>query len=228
MSSHNFLEACKTSEQLENYLPLRICHFLEIVLNLLSIVLLIKHLPWKRLRDRRLPAIHINFTILFANGFVLYFVHAFFILVTAIVKELRHFVNPRYNTTKEFSSYYCFWKLYKGKIQDYSLLKSYQIAENGSITRILLTLSFIHSIAFTSYLILTCIGRNVLESSASLVYISVIEFVHLILTIYILTTLCMATYLKGCAQLQTIVKIPTSKEQADVYFMQFARQISTD
>lgn len=63
VTSHNWTETCDAGGPLESNVALRFCHFCEIILNLGSLFLIFTHVPWKRIKERKLPPIHINFTV---------------------------------------------------------------------------------------------------------------------------------------------------------------------
>ncbi|KAI1705478.1 serpentine type 7TM GPCR receptor class ab chemoreceptor domain-containing protein [Ditylenchus destructor] len=288
VTSHNWTETCDAGGPLESNVTLRFCHFCEIILNLGSLFLIFTHVPWKRIKERKLPPIHINFTILLANGLLLYFIHTISVVASGTISEISHLLysecaytiitwkcltvrTPSFVGVVGFSFLHLFlfaerclatvylkqyathsakfgilitlviwpviilWNIYivydddpiaykpyclqtspmnaakmsqmlmillivdivttvgdislrivnriqrKRKNVDYSLPKSYQIAENASATKVIVTLSLVHSLTFTSYLVLTNVVRICLAKADLGTYISAIEGVHLLI-----------------------------------------------
>uniref|UniRef100_A0A915CZ66 Uncharacterized protein n=1 Tax=Ditylenchus dipsaci TaxID=166011 RepID=A0A915CZ66_9BILA len=68
----------------------------------------------------------------------------------------------------------------KRRVLDYNLLKSYQIAENEAATKIILILSLVHSVTFTSYLLSTLAARYLIATAGSPTYVFAIETIHLV------------------------------------------------
>ncbi|KAI1713301.1 serpentine type 7TM GPCR receptor class ab chemoreceptor domain-containing protein [Ditylenchus destructor] len=238
--SHNWTETCDAGGPLESNVALRFCHFGEIILNLGSLFLIFTHVPWKRLKERKLPPIHVNFTwpvIILWNIYIVYdddpIAYKPYCLQTSPMNAAKMsqmlmilLIVDIVTTVGDVSLRIVNRIQRKRKNVDYSLPKSYQIAENASATKVIVTLSLVHSLTFTSYLILTNVVRICLAKADLGTYISAIEGVHLIISFYILATLCMASHLKRSLRQQTTVKITALREQGDVYFAQFSQQLS--
>ncbi|KAI1716175.1 serpentine type 7TM GPCR receptor class ab chemoreceptor domain-containing protein [Ditylenchus destructor] len=114
----------------------------------------------------------------------------------------------------------------KRKNVDYSLRKSYQISENETTTRVILTLSLVHSLTFTSYLLATVIARASFGGAGTALYTTIIEYVHLMITLYLVSTLCIAFYLKRSIRRHKVVQVTSARDQTDVYFAQLNQQLS--
>uniref|UniRef100_A0A915EEM5 Gustatory receptor n=1 Tax=Ditylenchus dipsaci TaxID=166011 RepID=A0A915EEM5_9BILA len=112
------------------------------------------------------------------------------------------------------------------RVFDYNLLKSYQIVENRAATKLMLKLSLVHSISFTSYLLATLTARYMFKNATLEVYVTSIEIVQLLICLNILSTLAIASHLKKSIKIRTDISITSISDQADAYFNQFACQLS--
>uniref|UniRef100_A0A915CY73 Uncharacterized protein n=1 Tax=Ditylenchus dipsaci TaxID=166011 RepID=A0A915CY73_9BILA len=222
-------------------------------ISVVSVALVIKHLLWSKFKKQNLPQIHPNFTILLSNGLLLYFFHALFMLLVGASMQIKHYAHPEcpfamitweclifrvpvFSVIAGFTLLHflfflerCLATIYlkhyashsakfgiiacfiirDRRVFDYNLLKSYQIAENEAATN-------------------TLAARYLFATAKLAVYVSAIETIHLLICLNILSTLASASYLMGSIRLNTSVKITSAREQADVYFNQFACQLSAE
>ncbi|KAI1724592.1 hypothetical protein Ddc_05835 [Ditylenchus destructor] len=183
-------------------LLLRLCHYIEVIMSSCSLCLLFWHVPWNHIKGKKRFSTHVNFAILLCSGFIFYFLHIFFILVTGAFIEIASFIEPECVFTM------ITWQCHILRLPIFCAIIGF---------------SLLHLFLFLERCLATVYLSTYANSGAKF---GLAATFIIIITLYLVSTLCIAFYLKRSIRRHKVVQVTSARDQTDVYFAQLSHQLS--